>query len=262
MGAPNDCGWRRNLLTMSHHNTFFNTVAYICFPNSSSSNIGDAKLASWPGRHLTSLCLCRFWLISSCLYCCSTDWPISFLLREKDEVSELWHQGRNKGAQLPGCRITAGGAKWLWEAPESPNNVTCTFFNTVNLFPKDHSFKRGGTKLVSWPGCHSTSLRPCMACERSCSVTMFDRRVMSQYHSLVVMLIFSKQFLGPGQSGAHSTCHACHTLDTPLLLPKLACVWPTQYQARNQEGRSPPYNIFRSPLEKCVGHSSKILNIL
>jgi len=27
-----------------------------------------------------------------------------------------------------------------------------------------------------------------MACERSCSVTMFDRRVMSQYHGFVIML--------------------------------------------------------------------------
>ena len=30
------------------------------------------------------------------------------------------------------------------------------------------------------------------------------------------LLIFSKQFLRPRQSGAHGTCHACHTLDTPL----------------------------------------------
>jgi len=29
-------------------------------------------------------------------------------------------------------------------------------------------------------------------------------------------LIFAKQFLRPRQSGAHGTCHACHTLDTPL----------------------------------------------
>jgi len=27
---------------------------------------------------------------------------------------------------------------------------------------------------------------------------------------------FAKQFLRPRQSGAHGTCHACHTLDTPL----------------------------------------------
>jgi len=29
-------------------------------------------------------------------------------------------------------------------------------------------------------------------------------------------LIFAIQFLRPRQSGAHGTCHACHTLDTPL----------------------------------------------
>jgi len=45
---------------------------------------------------------------------------------------------------------------------------------------------------------------------------MSDRRVVSQYHSLVIILIFSKQFLRPRQSGAYGTCHACHTLDTPL----------------------------------------------
>ena len=28
--------------------------------------------------------------------------------------------------------------------------------------------------------------------------------------------IFAKQFLRPRQSDAHGTCHACHTLDTPL----------------------------------------------
>jgi len=30
------------------------------------------------------------------------------------------------------------------------------------------------------------------------------------------ILIFAKPFLRPRQSGAHGTCHACHTLDTPL----------------------------------------------
>jgi len=29
-------------------------------------------------------------------------------------------------------------------------------------------------------------------------------------------LIFSEQFLRPGQSGAHGTCYACYNLDTPL----------------------------------------------
>jgi len=37
---------------------------------------------------------------------------------------------------------------------------------------------------------------------------------------------FAKQFLRPRQSGAHSMCHACHTLDTPLrsTLPNLSLV--------------------------------------
>jgi len=32
----------------------------------------------------------------------------------------------------------------------------------------------------------------------------------------IKILSFAKQFLRPCQSGAHGTCHACHTLDTPL----------------------------------------------
>jgi len=30
------------------------------------------------------------------------------------------------------------------------------------------------------------------------------------------ILVFAKQLLRPPQSCAHGTCHACHTLDTPL----------------------------------------------
>jgi len=41
--------------------------------------------------------------------------------------------------------MTAGGT-------ESSNNVTCAFFNTVNLLPKDRRFERGGAKLVFVPG--------------------------------------------------------------------------------------------------------------
>ena len=35
------------------------------------------------------------------------------------------------------------------------------FFKTVHLFPKDLMFEHGGTKLVSFPRRHLTSLRPC-----------------------------------------------------------------------------------------------------
>jgi len=39
---------------------------------------------------------------------------------------------------------------------KSPNNVTSTFFNTVNLLPKDLRFKHGD------PGGHVTPVRLCM----------------------------------------------------------------------------------------------------
>ena len=53
-----------------------------------------------------------------------------------------------------------GDAKWLRVAQKSPNNVTWTFFNTVNLLPKDLRFEHGGTNLASCPGRHLTLLRP------------------------------------------------------------------------------------------------------
>jgi len=46
-------------------------------------------------------------------------------------------------------------------ALKSPNSATSSFFNTVHLFPKDLKFEHGGAKLVSCPGRHLTSLRPC-----------------------------------------------------------------------------------------------------
>jgi len=45
--------------------TFFNTVHML--PKNFRSEHGGAKLASWHMRDLTSLCLCRFRLISTCL---------------------------------------------------------------------------------------------------------------------------------------------------------------------------------------------------
>ena len=58
-----------------------------------------------------------------------------------------------RGAQFPGRQITT-------EAPKSPNNVRSTFFNTVNLLPKELRFEHGGAKLASCPRRHLTSLRP------------------------------------------------------------------------------------------------------
>jgi len=47
---------------------------------------------------------------------------------------------------LDHCR----GAELLLEAPKSPNNVTSTFFNTVNLPSKELRFDRRGAKLRPW----------------------------------------------------------------------------------------------------------------
>ena len=62
--------------------TFFNRVHLL--PKKIRFELGGAKLASWPGRHLTIryASAARFWLISSCLWCSSTDWPtISYSVR-------------------------------------------------------------------------------------------------------------------------------------------------------------------------------------
>jgi len=42
------------------------------------------------------------------------------------------------------------GAELLLEAPKSPNNVTSTFFNTVNLPSKELRFDHWGAKLRPW----------------------------------------------------------------------------------------------------------------
>jgi len=79
------------------------------------------------------------------------------------------NEGRNEGARghnssgaesLRGRRIIAGGAKWLRVAPKSPKIATCTFFNTVNLLPKDLRLEHGGAKLASCPGRNLAMLRP------------------------------------------------------------------------------------------------------
>jgi len=56
-GASNDCGGRRKAPTMSQ---VLSSIQYICFGRTSGSNMGGAKLASCPGRHLTTLrpCAC------------------------------------------------------------------------------------------------------------------------------------------------------------------------------------------------------------
>jgi len=64
-------------------------------------------------------------------------------------------QGRNeggKGGTIPRAPNLNGGAKSLWGAPKSPNNVTNRFFNTVYLLPKDLRFEHGAPNLLLAPG--------------------------------------------------------------------------------------------------------------
>jgi len=72
-----------------------------------------------------------------------------------------WRNEGDKEGAIPLAPSHYGGAKSLWVAPKSPNNVTSTFFNAVHLLPKDLSFEHGGAKLASCPGCYLTLLRPC-----------------------------------------------------------------------------------------------------
>jgi len=70
-------------------------------------------------------------------------------------------QGRNEGGQggtIPRAPDHYGGAKSLRTASKSPNLVTSTFFNTVNLLPRDHRFEHGSAKLAFCPGRHLTPL--------------------------------------------------------------------------------------------------------
>ena len=72
-----------------------------------------------------------------------------------------------QGGTIPRAPIHYGSAESLRDAellrkaPKSPNNVTSTFFNTVNLLSKELRFDHGGAKLVFCPGRYLTSIRPC-----------------------------------------------------------------------------------------------------
>ena len=99
---------------MSHHIYFLQYSIF--FPKDLRFEHGGAKLASWPGHHLTSLCIFRFWLTSSCLYCSSTDWPIlSYSVRRTRSPSN-GIRGVTRGHNYPfaeslrGRQMTAGGA--------------------------------------------------------------------------------------------------------------------------------------------------------
>jgi len=53
-----------------------------------------------------------------------------------------------------------GSNESLRGALKSSNNVKNTFFNAVNLLPKDIKFEHGGASLAPCHGRHFTSLRP------------------------------------------------------------------------------------------------------
>ena len=63
--------------------------------------------------------------------------------------------GGGKGGTIPRAPNSYGGAESLWGAPKSSNKVTSTFFNAVQLVPKDLRFAHGGAKLASCPGAPS-----------------------------------------------------------------------------------------------------------
>jgi len=74
--------------------------------------------------------------------------------RNHETVSQDAH-ARNEGCkveQVFGRGITLGALK-------SPSDITSTFFNTVNLLPKDLRFEHGGAKLAPCPGRRLASLR-------------------------------------------------------------------------------------------------------
>jgi len=48
-----------------------------------------------------------------------------------------------KGSTISRAPIHYGGAESLREPPKSPNKVTSTFFNTVNLLSKELRFEHG-----------------------------------------------------------------------------------------------------------------------
>ena len=108
--------------------------------------------------------------MSQTKYCCSlkvkifrsskfradyaTEYYVAVLFRLSLQCTLLHYtQGRNEGNNSP-------GTEWLRGALKRPINVTCTFFNTVHLLPKDLRFEYGGAKLASCPRPHLTSLRP------------------------------------------------------------------------------------------------------
>jgi len=95
---------------------------------------------------------------------------LTFLDDETRGVTRGARGHNSPGAEsVWGRRITAGGAKWLREAPKSPNNIVGIFFNTVHLLPKYLRYEHRGAKAALCPGRHQTSLRPWTRQSNSCS---------------------------------------------------------------------------------------------
>ena len=131
------------------------------------------------------ICLFHFYTYQN-LYFRSSD-PTQFnsshfWLTFKGRVGSRGVRRGERGAQFPGRQFTmrelnhCEGAELLREPPKSPNNLTSTFFNTVNLLLKELRCNHGGAKLRPWgaslatggaklvfcPRRHLTSLCPCL----------------------------------------------------------------------------------------------------
>jgi len=62
------------------------------------------------------------------------------------------------------------------------------------------------------------------------------------------ILIFAIQFLHPRQSGAHGTCHACHTLDTSLVIARGV----TRLNGARARSLAPPFSNLKSFGSNCT----------
>jgi len=72
----------------------------------------------------------------------------------------------DKGDTIPrapdhyGAPNHCGGRQMSPRGAENLNNFTSTFFNTINVLPKNLRFEHGGAKLASCPGPRLTSYAP------------------------------------------------------------------------------------------------------
>jgi len=140
--------------------TVLNTARLL--PKDLRFELMGAKLASCPGRHITSLRPCSL-----------LRYTHNFLVLPRGVTREGQGGHNSPGAEwLRGLRITSGDAESLRGPPKSLNNVTSTFFNKGHLLPKDLKFEHGGAKLAPCHGRHPNSLCPwCCRAARAFSNT-------------------------------------------------------------------------------------------